>query len=126
MSDRGCVLVITTLPAKLDALAFARALVEARVAACIQIGAPMLSVYRWKDAVHTDDERSLQIKTTQGRVAELWTRLKALHPYETPEFVVVPIADGNPDYLAWVVSETVVAAPPSSSSAPVAESSSTS
>jgi periplasmic divalent cation tolerance protein len=109
---------MTTVPVTLDAPAFARALIDARVAACIQIGAPMLSVYRWQGAVHTDDERAILIKTTRHRVAELWTRLKALHPYEIPEFVVVPVADGNPAYLSWVVSETTVEAATTSPSAP--------
>lgn len=123
MSESECVLAMTTLPVNVDALAFARALVDVRLAACIQIGAPMLSVYRWKGAVHTDDERAILIKTTRDRVAELWTRLKALHPYDTPEFIVVPIADGNPAYLSWVASETTVEAASSSPSAPDADTS---
>lgn len=111
MSAHECVLAMTTLPAAFDAPAVARALLDARVAACVQIGAPMLAIYRWQGAVHSDEERALLIKTTRGRVAELWTCLKALHPYDVPEFVVVPIADGNPTYLSWVASETTLVEP---------------
>ncbi len=63
---------------------------------------PMVSVYRWKGQVEREAERQLVIKTTRDRVPALEARLKALHSYEIPEFVVLPVEDGSRAYLDWV------------------------
>jgi periplasmic divalent cation tolerance protein len=97
------VLVMTTLPVGADGRAFATALVDARLAACVNLLPPMESIYRWKDGIERDDERQLFVKTTRDRVAALWARVRALHPYDVPEFIVVPIVDGHDAYLRWVV-----------------------
>ena len=96
------VLVLTTIGADADATALARTLVEERLAACVTIGAPMTSVYRWKGAVEQDREQPLVIKTTGDRLAALETRLRALHPYEVPEFLVLSASGGSTAYLDWV------------------------
>jgi periplasmic divalent cation tolerance protein len=96
------VLVLTTIGADADAAALARTLVEERLAACVNIGAPMTSVYRWKGAVEQDREQPLVIKTTAAQVAALETRLRALHPYELPEFLILSAAGGSAAYLDWV------------------------
>lgn len=96
------VIVLTTLPADGDAEALARTLVTERLAACVNVLSPMLSIYMWQGAVEDASERQLVIKTAASRVADLQERLKALHPYEVPEFLVVPIAEGSRDYLSWV------------------------
>ncbi len=88
-------------PADTDADALARALVDERLAACVSVHAPMSSTYRWQDAVTRDAERQVVIKTTAARVAALEARLGALHPYAVPEFLVIPVASGGADYLAW-------------------------
>jgi periplasmic divalent cation tolerance protein len=76
------------------------------LAACVNILPPMRSIYRWKGAVEDASERQLVIKTTAARVPELQLRLKTLHPYEVPEFLVLPITEGSPDYLSWLTDST--------------------
>jgi periplasmic divalent cation tolerance protein len=98
------VIVLTTLPAEGDADRFASQLVDERLAACVNILPPMRSVYRWKGSVERADERQLVIKTTAERVSALESRLKELHPYEVPEFVVLPIIAGSPAYLSFLSS----------------------
>ena len=106
MADTPHVLVLTTLPADADAAAFARTLVTERLAACVNVLAPMDSVYRWEGEVQRDAERQLIMKTTRARVDALWQRVKALHPYDVPEFLVLPIADGSDAYLRWLGEST--------------------
>ena len=100
------VIVLTTLPADADGPAFARELVEARLAACVNVSAPMESVYRWEGTVEVEAERQLVIKTSRERVAALWDRVRELHPYDMPEFLVTPVVDGNDAYLQWVAEST--------------------
>ncbi len=102
----NCVVVWTTVSAETDWLALASTLVEERLAACVNVLAEMDSVYRWKERVERDRERQLVIKTTVDRVPALRERLRALHAYELPEFLVLPVIDGSDDYLAWVREST--------------------
>jgi periplasmic divalent cation tolerance protein len=96
-------LVLTTVGADFDARALAHALVDARLAACVNIIDRMHSVYRWEGRVMDDDEQLLIIKTTDARVDALRDELLRLHPYDVPEFVVVAI-DGTSDaYGAWLM-----------------------
>jgi periplasmic divalent cation tolerance protein len=99
------VLVLTTLGADADAAALARALVEEHLAACVNVLPAMTSTYRWKGVVEEDREQQLVIKTSASRVSDLQARLHALHPYELPEFVVLPAAASDA-YLAWVGEST--------------------
>ena len=99
-------LVLTNLPDRETAERLAGALVEQRVAACVNILAPCKSVYRWKDAVQHDDEHPVLIKTTTERYPALEAAIRAAHPYELPEIIAVPIERGLPAYLAWVDAET--------------------
>ena len=100
------VIVLTTLPVEGDVEKFASQLVEERLAACVNILPAMRSVYRWKNAVERADERQLVIKTTRARVTALESRLRAIHPYDVPEFVVLPIDSGSSDYLSWLTDST--------------------
>jgi periplasmic divalent cation tolerance protein len=100
------VLVLTTLPADVDAGAFADSLVQERLAACVNLLAPMESVYRWEGRVERETERQLIIKTTRDRTETLWDRVREMHPYEVPEFVVLSIVDGNDAYLRWIADST--------------------
>lgn len=100
------VVVLTTLPSDADAAEFARALVDERLAACVNLLPPMLSVYRWEGNIEQDTERQLVIKTARERVVALWERVRDLHPYDVPEFVVLPIIDGNDAYLRWIAEST--------------------
>jgi periplasmic divalent cation tolerance protein len=100
------VVVMTTLPADADGPAFGRALLSERLAACVNLLAPMESVYRWEGRVEQESERQVIIKTTRDRLNALWDRVRELHPYEVPEFIVLAIADGNEAYLKWVGEST--------------------
>jgi periplasmic divalent cation tolerance protein len=100
------VLVLTTLPGDTDAAGFAEALVEGRLAACVNLLPAMESVYRWEGNIARESERQVIIKTTRDRVVSLWERVRDLHPYDVPEFVVLPIVDGNDAYLRWIAEST--------------------
>ena len=100
------VIVLTTLPGDADAPAFAKAIVEERLAACVNLLSPMESIYRWDGGVERETERQVMMKTSKARVAALWERVRDLHPYDVPEFVVLPIVDGNDAYLRWVAEST--------------------
>ncbi len=95
------VIVLTTWPASSDAGAFARTLVEERLAACVNVLAEMQSTYRWKEAVEIEAERQVLIKTTEARLRELETRVRALHPYEVPEFLILR-TEGAEVSSSWV------------------------
>jgi periplasmic divalent cation tolerance protein len=93
--------VLTTLAADADAATLAKTLVDEHLAACVNVLAPMTSIYRWRNAVEQEREQQLVIKTTAAAVPALRTRLLELHPYELPEFLVLDAA-GSDAYLAWV------------------------
>jgi periplasmic divalent cation tolerance protein len=106
MIETDYVIVMTTMPADGDPAGLARALVDARLAACVNILAPMASVYRWEGRIEEEREQQLIIKTSRTRLAALWDQLRELHPYDVPEFIVLPIVDGNDAYLRWVGEST--------------------
>src|SRR5580765_3611453 len=106
MSFSEIVIVLTTAPDDERAEAWARTLVEERLAACVNVHGPMTSFYRWKGVVERDAERQVVIKTTRERVAAVRERLRELHSYELPEFVVLTVADGSDEYLKWVIEQT--------------------
>ena len=97
---------MTNLPDRITAEALAASLVEDRLAACVNILQPCRSVYRWKGAVEKADEVPVLIKTTEACYPALEDAIRARHPYETPELIALPVANGLPDYLAWVEAET--------------------
>lgn len=101
MSEAEHVVVMTTTDDPGEAATLARALVEGRLAACVQ-AMPIASTYRWEGAVETADERLLLIKTRADRVDEIKAFLDEHHAYDTPECVVVPVTGGLPAYLAWI------------------------
>lgn len=101
------VIVLTTLPTDADAEDFATTLVEERLAACVNLLPAMQSVYRWEGQIEQDTERQVVIKTTRERVIQLWDRVRDLHPYDVPEFVVLPVIDGNDAYLRWIAESTL-------------------
>jgi periplasmic divalent cation tolerance protein len=96
------VLVLTTIGAGADGQALARTLVDERLAACVNVLPVMTSVYRWKGQVEQDQERQLVIKTTPDRLEALQSRVRELHAYELPEFLVVNADGGSAAYLSWV------------------------
>jgi periplasmic divalent cation tolerance protein len=104
----NALLVLTNLPDRATAEKLAEALIQKRVAACVNILAPCRSVYRWQGAVQHDEEHPVLIKTTRERYAALEAAIREAHPYELPEIVAVPIERGLPAYLDWVTTETTL------------------
>ena len=96
------VVALTTVPADFDAAGLAKTLVERELAACVNVLPGVTSVYSWKGAVESDAEQQLVIKTTADKVAALDDAIAALHPYDVPEFIVLPIVAGSGRYLAWL------------------------
>lgn len=98
----GGVVVLSTVGKAEDAERIAHALVERRLAACVNVVAGVRSVYRWKGRVEEDEERLLVIKTRRDRFEALKEALVALHPYELPEAIVLAIEAGHAPYLGWL------------------------
>jgi periplasmic divalent cation tolerance protein len=94
--------VLCTAPTLEVAETLARGLVDAGLAACVNLYPGVRSVYRWQGALHVDDEVQMVIKTTAARFAALEQHLRAHHPYETPEILALEVADGSHAYLAWL------------------------
>lgn len=95
-------LAITTCPNAEVADSIASALVEERLAACVNILPGVRSVYEWQGQLHKEQELVLLIKTRGDKLGTLETRLLELHPYELPELIVVPVTEGLTPYLSWI------------------------
>ncbi|WP_197703486.1 divalent-cation tolerance protein CutA [Sulfurifustis variabilis] len=95
-------MALTTVPDRETAERIAHALVEERLAACVNLLPAMQSVYRWKGKTQTATEHLLIIKTRTADYPAVERRIRALHPYELPEVITVPIVAGLPAYLAWL------------------------
>ncbi len=101
------ILVMTNAPDQATAAALADSLVKQHLAACVNILGPCSSVYHWQGTVETSTEIPLLIKTTRDRYDAVEQAITALHPYELPEVVAVPIIAGLPAYLGWLQQHTV-------------------
>ncbi|HET8625022.1 MAG TPA: divalent-cation tolerance protein CutA [Gemmatimonadales bacterium] len=97
-----CCQVTTTVATQAEAERIAGTLVKERLAACVQIAGPIASTYHWQGAVEHATEWYCHCKTTLARYPALEARLRALHPYETPEIIALPIVAALPAYLAWI------------------------
>lgn len=104
------ILVMTTLPDRAGAMLLAEKLVDARLAACVNVLAGCTSVYRWQGSTETAEEVPVLIKTTAARYTQVEQAVKAAHPYELPEIVAVQIKQGLPAYLQWIALEVQGAA----------------
>jgi periplasmic divalent cation tolerance protein len=102
----AAVVVLVTTPTAERAAEIARALVEERLAACGNVVPGLRSIYRWEGKIHDDAEALLVLKTTRERFDALRERVLALHPYEVPEVIALPIEAGSAPYLAWIAAET--------------------
>ena len=98
----GRVIALSTIGSAEDAERLARALVERRLAACVNVVPGVVSHYLWKGELQRDEERLLVIKTRAERLDALRAALVELHPYEVPELVALEITDGLEPYLAWL------------------------
>lgn len=103
----GVIVVLTNAPDEALAKKIGAALVEQKLAACVNILSACESVYRWQGKLETAREVPLMIKTTRARYAEVEAVIRALHVYEVPEIIVLPIENGLPAYLNWVRAETI-------------------
>lgn len=95
-------LVMTTASSAEEAKRLGRTLVEERLAACVTLVPAAHSIYRWKGLIESEDEVLLLLKTESGRLAALESRIKELHTYETPEFLVLAVESGSRAYLEWL------------------------
>ena len=98
--------VSTTTPSRELADTMASALIEQRLAACVQVVGPIASSYRWLGAVERADEWLCLIKTSLDRFDAVAAVIRALHTYEAPEIIATPIVAGDPAYLRWIAEET--------------------
>jgi periplasmic divalent cation tolerance protein len=101
------ILVLTHLPDRDAAMKLARALVTGRLAACVNVGAPVESMYHWRGQIETANEVPVSIKTRAELYPRVEAAIRANHPFELPEIVAVPLIDGLRPYLDWLVAETV-------------------
>jgi periplasmic divalent cation tolerance protein len=103
------VLVYTTFPSVVEAEKAGRALVEARLAACVNILPGMISVYRWQGAVESAEEAVMIVKTRASLAEAIRASVKATHPYDTPAIVVLAVESVDERYLAWILDSTAAA-----------------
>lgn len=106
------IVVLTNLPDSESAFNLARQLVHRRLAACVNVLAPATSFYRWEGREETASEIPVLIKSTRERYAELEREIRALHPYDLPEIISFPVAQGLANYLGWVEDECKPATEP--------------
>lgn len=100
------VFVYSTFPDEISAKRVAQTLVNAKLAACVNISAPMTSVYEWAGTLETGPEVAAFIKTRRTLVDQVIAAARPLHPYSVPCFLVLPIEGGSEDYLAWARAQT--------------------
>ena len=103
----AAIIVLTTLPDREAAEALARTLLAGRLAACVNIGASVESMYHWRGEIETAREVPVAIKTRALLYPRVEAAIVAAHPYELPEVVAVPIIHGSTQYLDWIAGETL-------------------
>lgn len=100
------VLVYATFPSIDEAKSVGGALVDARLAACVNVFPGMVSIYEWEGARETAEEVAMIIKTRKGLTEQVIAEVKRLHPYDLPALLVLPTEGGSAEYCAWIVQET--------------------
>ncbi len=110
-ADTSCCMVLNTCPDEQTAAALARALIEARLAACVNIVPGLRSIYHWEERLQEGTEVLLLIKTTSDRYPQVEDFIRQRHPYSLAEIISIPITGGLPGYLRWINAETAQAAP---------------
>ena len=102
----AAILVLTNVPDRTVATALAKALLDDRIAACVNIGGPVESIYHWRGRIETGEEIPVVIKTRSVLYSEVEAAVRKIHPYDTPEIIAIPVVDGDARYLAWIADET--------------------
>src|SRR5512138_3591241 len=105
MTGTDALVVLVTAPSPEKAAELARAVVEERLAACGNVVPGLRSIYRWEGKVQEDEEALLVLKTTRARFDALRDRVHALHPYDVPEVLALPVEAGSAAYLAWLAGQ---------------------
>jgi periplasmic divalent cation tolerance protein len=105
----AAILILTQMPDRASAQSLARALLEARLAACVSIGSPVESLYHWRGQIETAQEFTVAVKTLSERYVAVEAAIRTRHPYELPEIIAVPVIDGLAPYLDWIARETAAA-----------------
>ena len=100
MTDK--IVVLSTCGSAEEAMRIARALVEKKLAACVNVMPAIHSIYRWKGVIEDDQESLLVIKSSRALFDQLRAEIEKLHSYEVPEVIAVPVVDGSEGYLAWL------------------------
>ena len=100
------VMVYGTFPDRDTALSIAGELVDGKLAACVNVLGEITSIYNWNGARQTDTEVSALIKTRRGLAGDVIARVKALHPYDNPALLVVPVTGGTDAFVNWIMAET--------------------
>jgi periplasmic divalent cation tolerance protein len=103
------IVVFTNFPNRDAAVKLAQALVDRRLAACVNVLAECTSVFRWKGVVENAAEVPVLIKTRAARYEQVEAAIRELHPYDLPEIIAVPVGRGHDEYLRWVADETTIA-----------------
>lgn len=98
--------MLTNVPDRTVATALATALLDDRLAACVNIGGPVESIYHWRGRIETGEEVPVAIKTRSALYSKVEGAIRKIHPYDTPEIVAIPIVAGDARYLDWLVAET--------------------
>lgn len=101
-ANEAAIVVLLTAPSREEAARLAEMIVGARLAACVQMLPEMESVYWWDGEVQREPEHLLIIKTTAGHFATLEREVRALHSYDTPEIIALPVAEVSAPYLEWL------------------------
>lgn len=105
--DGEFVLLYSTVPDSDSAERIARALIEAELAACVNVFPPMTSFYRWEGKLETARETAMLIKTRRSLAKRVMDAARPLHPYSVPCFLLLPIDGGNDDYISWARAQTL-------------------
>ena len=106
MHDHPAIVVFTNVPDNATATALAQALLDERLAACVNIGATVESIYHWQGQIETATEIPVAVKTRSLLYSEVEAAIRRFHPYELPEIVAVPLCHGATAYLEWIAAET--------------------
>ena len=96
------IVVLCAVPEDFDAEGLGKALVQQSLAACVQVGAVVTSIYRWKGSTEKSLERLILIKTRSELFSRVEAAIRAAHPYEVPEIIAMPVCAGHAPYLAWI------------------------
>ena len=104
----AAIIVLTSVPDGVVASALAKALLDDRLAACVNIGGPVRSIYHWRGRIETGHEVPVAIKTLAALYSSVEQAIRKIHPYDTPEIIAIPVVHGDERYLDWITAETTL------------------